>query len=198
MIRATTEVLNRLKGVKRGVSPTDWVSLCPSHQDKHRSLSISEKAGTLLLHCFSGCDGDAIVQALGLTWGDILNADNPRKPPPLARHREEPPPAETRRIPYGLTTPAGELVAVHTRIEYADGSKRFEWSRNGKLGLAGLAVADVPLWGLKRLAAFDYAADPNCSEPYVILCEGEKAALSLWERVIPAVGTATGASAAGV
>lgn len=201
----TIAVLNRLEGIKKG-SGDNWIAWCPAHADKgskQRGLSVSEKQGTLVLHCFSGCDGDAILQAIGLTWGDVLNGERPAPTPRLrpsspATHRPTPSvpePTETGRIPFELTTPGGELVAVHTRIEYSDGSKRFTWSRNGKPNLDGLAVADVPLWGIAKVRDYDYEMDPHCTEPYVVLTEGEKAALSLWERGIPAVGTATGASA---
>ena len=196
MSPSTAKVLNLLRGVRGSSERRDWTAFCVGHDDRsQRSLSIRERDGKVILHCFTGCQTADIVKAMGLDWTDLFepDLDPPRGP---AAKPKGPPPTETRRIPYGLTTPAGELVAVHTRIEYSDGSKDYRWSRNGKANLGGMAVADLPLWGLKRLAAYDYTSDPNCTEPYVILCEGEGPALSLCNRGLPAVGTATGAGTA--
>ena len=37
---------------------------CPAHAGEGASLSVTEKDGKILVHCFSGCDGDAVVSAL--------------------------------------------------------------------------------------------------------------------------------------
>ena len=40
------------------------IARCPAHDDRHPSLSIAERDGKLLLHCFAGCDYHDIVEAL--------------------------------------------------------------------------------------------------------------------------------------
>lgn len=52
------------------------VALCPVHDDRHPSLSISEQDGKLLVHCFAGCDQGTVWEALtvrGLVVGGDCN-----------------------------------------------------------------------------------------------------------------------------
>jgi hypothetical protein len=37
---------------------------CPSHQDKSPSLSVTAKPDRVLVHCFSGCEQQAVIAAL--------------------------------------------------------------------------------------------------------------------------------------
>jgi hypothetical protein len=55
---------------------------------------------------------------------------------------------------------------------------------DGDLGLNGLPLADLPLYGAERLGA----------SPLAVVCEGEKAVQSLLDRGVPALGTTCGAS----
>lgn len=57
-----TEILNQLKGVKKGGD--EWLALCPAHNDRIPSLSITEKEGKLLLHCHAGCSFEDIMAKL--------------------------------------------------------------------------------------------------------------------------------------
>ncbi len=49
-----------------------WMACCPAHADKSPSLSIKDWGDKLTLHCFAGCDTVSIINALGLTWGDLF------------------------------------------------------------------------------------------------------------------------------
>ena len=52
-----------------------YIDICPAHDDKNPSLSITEtKGGKLLLHCFSGCSFDEIIAAAGLSSGQFTRA----------------------------------------------------------------------------------------------------------------------------
>lgn len=83
---------------------------------------------------------------------------------------------------------AGQIIAYHVRHEAPDGSKRFTWELpDGTVGLNGIKVADLPLFG--AAAAHRWDAD----EP-VVVCEGEKDALAVTKAGYQAVGTITGAS----
>ena len=49
-----------------------WMACCPAHDDGTPSLSIRElDDGRVLLHCFTGCAVEAILDAVGLQFGDL-------------------------------------------------------------------------------------------------------------------------------
>jgi hypothetical protein len=41
-----------------------WTARCPAHKDRGPSLSICEKNGKVLVHCFAGCSQRAVIEAL--------------------------------------------------------------------------------------------------------------------------------------
>jgi len=57
------EILIKLDAVRR--QGDGWIALCPAHNDHHPSLSIRERNGKLLLHCFAGCSFEDVLSALG-------------------------------------------------------------------------------------------------------------------------------------
>jgi hypothetical protein len=57
-------VLTRLQKVRK--SGAEWQALCPAHNDKHPSLSVTPGDGKILLYCHAGCTLEAIIAALGL------------------------------------------------------------------------------------------------------------------------------------
>jgi hypothetical protein len=61
-----------------------WMSRCPAHPDRERSMSLRlADDGRLLVNCFAGCRTDAIVAALGLELRDLF----PGAAAPRARRR---------------------------------------------------------------------------------------------------------------
>ena len=61
------ELLDRLEKV-RPTGKDKWVACCPVHGDKNPSMSVAEKDGRVLCHCFScGANGLEVIQALGLS-----------------------------------------------------------------------------------------------------------------------------------
>lgn len=61
---------------KVGTTPTGWIALCPSHEDRHPSLSITESdEGHVLLNCFAGCRTEDICSAIGLREADLFEHD---------------------------------------------------------------------------------------------------------------------------
>ncbi len=71
----TKDILDALRDA--GGTPkqngSGWMANCPSHDDKHASLSISAgDDGRTLLKCHAGCATTAIVKALGLGMQDLF------------------------------------------------------------------------------------------------------------------------------
>ena len=74
------KVLSLLGRVKR--SRKGWVARCPAHEDRHPSLSVGVgEDGRVLLHCYAGCEVEAVVAALGLQMADLY-PDGRTTPPP--------------------------------------------------------------------------------------------------------------------
>lgn len=66
--------LSQLEKVKR-TGNGRWVACCPAHEDRSPSLSIKEcDDGTVLMHCFGGCDAHSVLGALGMAFDDLYPA----------------------------------------------------------------------------------------------------------------------------
>ena len=175
-----SNILGRLRDV-RG-SDGRFTAFCPAHSDRReRSLSISEgDDGRVLVKCHAGCDFDAIRQALGVDAGAFFKAKSIPTP-------ESAPRKVSRTTRYPIVDAEGATVAEHVREDGANGSKKVWWCRDGKNGLGGLSVEDLPLYGLPRLLSAQ-------EHRRVVVTEGEKAADALNDAGILAVGTVTGAA----
>lgn len=77
-------VRSRLEKVRQR-QPGQWSARCPAHADKGPSLSVRETPeGSVLLHCFAGCEAAEIVAAMGLSMNDLFpprdkSANAPKK-----------------------------------------------------------------------------------------------------------------------
>jgi hypothetical protein len=92
---------------------------------------------------------------------------------------------------YELRDEAGQLVAVHCRLNMSDGTKRMWYERNGQKTLGGMPPAELPLYNLGALIEDVFATKP------IILVEGEKATdalRALGGEAVVALGTACGAA----
>jgi hypothetical protein len=79
----------------------------------------------------------------------------------------------------------GDVVAIHKRRELPDGKKALSWHLpDGRVGLDGMPVRDLPLYGIHALGA----------DATVLLVEGEKSRDALAAIGLPAVATVTGAA----
>lgn len=94
--------------------------------------------------------------------------------------------SEVRRTTYEIRNAEGRLVAKHRRLDHPDDAKVLWWEKDGKKGLNGTPLADLPLYGSELVS--DLGEDE-----IVVLVEGEKARDALEDAGIPAVGTVTGA-----
>jgi putative DNA primase/helicase len=73
---ALERVLARLRSARQRGSK--WTALCPAHEDREPSLSITAKNGKVLLHCHAGCPTEDVVAALGLSMADLFDEERPR------------------------------------------------------------------------------------------------------------------------
>lgn len=67
------DFINRLTGAKK--TGKGFVALCPAHDDKNPSLSVSNGGGKILLKCHAGCTPEAIVRAMGLSMKDLFTGN---------------------------------------------------------------------------------------------------------------------------
>lgn len=157
-------VLGLLEGVKQ--SGSGFQAKCPAHDDRVASLSIGDgDDGRALVHCKAGCQTTDVCNAIGLTVSDLFETN-------------------TRRF----RVVGGTHTYRHVRKDKPDGDKDIYWETDGKPGLNGMKLEDLPLYGLSSLEGASTSST-------VYLCEGEKAAQALIDRGLYAVGTVTGASA---
>lgn len=68
---ATAEpLLQRLEGVQK--AGNGWRARCPSCGGRSRKVSVTERDGRVLLHCFGGCRAIEVLEAVGLGWQDVM------------------------------------------------------------------------------------------------------------------------------
>jgi len=188
------EFLLRLEGVKK--MKDGYIARCPAHEDRNPSLSITERDGKILLHCFAGCTPDEIVSALGLEMKDLftdgeegkamrqtddkgltLEEYSEAKKLPLeflrslgVREMQDGDGKSYLAIPYPPDPDARERgIAWRYRFSL-EGDNRFGWQRGTKPRLYGT-------WRKE-----------NKESENIILVEGESDAQTLWYVGVPALG----------
>ena len=81
-----SQILGQLANVRK--SGSGWTALCPAHEDKRNSLSITEGSDSrILVKCFAGCTFEKICAAKGWNLSDLFpqsngNGNGSRKPSP--------------------------------------------------------------------------------------------------------------------
>jgi 5S rRNA maturation endonuclease (ribonuclease M5) len=53
--------LDQLENVKK-IGENQYSAKCPNHDDRNNSLTISEREGKILVHCFAGCEFEEIMK----------------------------------------------------------------------------------------------------------------------------------------
>jgi len=97
------QILASLEKVK-ATSSNQWKALCPAHDDKMPSLSISENEDKILLHCHAGCTAEQIVTALGMSMSDLFKCET---------EYVNPNPIQTRENSHKSRVCLGDIVAEY-------------------------------------------------------------------------------------
>lgn len=163
--RISAEVVARaLHGKRTG---SGWSCKCPAHDDRHASLSITEKDGKLLWMCHAGCDQESVQDAmagLGLirkpSSGRKNGADHPAMKK-VAAKKENPEPAGRIVASYDYVDATAQLLFQVVRFE----PKTFRQRRPNGAGWS---------WGLGQTKPIIYRLPEVLVAPTVLISEGEK------------------------
>jgi len=181
------------------------MALCPAHDDHDPSLSVSEgDGGKVILHCFAGCELEAILDAAGLGWSDLFPASSK-----VGGEGYYPPPENVGNVgtPRGCTI-ADYSAAKDLPIEVLKGLAvseianyngapavrfgylnqddeevcvRFRVSLDGSPKIKTRKGDKATLYGLWKL-------EEAREKEHVIAVEGESDTQTLWHHGFPAVG----------
>jgi hypothetical protein len=136
------KLLARLEGVKQN-GQDKWVACCPSHDDKHPSLSLKEGSdGVVLLKCWAGCNAAEIVGAVGLELHDLF---------PKNEHFDHYTKQKIERRPWSSSDVLRALIFEVTVVAVVA----------GKLKNAGLSPEDSARFSLAIQRLFAGAAGVN-------------------------------------
>lgn len=81
------ETLIERLGARR--SGREWRASCPNCNAGSSAVSIEEKEGRIVIHCFSCRDNNAILAAIGMTWRDVLSGTESGEYTPIQREDDE-------------------------------------------------------------------------------------------------------------
>lgn len=80
---------------------------CPAHEDRTASFGFWQGNRGVVIKCLAGCENAAILDALGLTWGDLFDESRGRDYVPV---RERP---WDRSVPFDPRRLEGDGFARH-------------------------------------------------------------------------------------
>lgn len=77
---SATDILERISKY-RATGQGEWMAVCPAHNDRSPSLSITELPDTrVLLHCHAGCGTLDVLTAIGLSWDAVMPPEKHPQP----------------------------------------------------------------------------------------------------------------------
>lgn len=144
--------------------------VCPAHDDKQASLSITVEDDKILLNCFAGCSFDNIINSVNLKKSDLFKDNKPVE-------------KEKKKLvkTYIYTDEKGNPAHYVNRYE----PKSFS---QGKI------VDNKKIAGLKDATLYPYNLVNVINSNYVIIVEGEKDADNLIKYGFVATTTVGGAN----
>lgn len=195
------EFLQRFRAAAT-TEPDNWFANCPAHRDENASLNIKIKDGKVLLHCFAGCQPEAIVAAAGLKMRDLFldeTSPQPTAPPRYGLTLEEY--ATAKKLPVEFLKSLGLADGQHQsktgkvhpglRIGYW-GEKQEARCLRWRMAIAKNTGADGRdnrfLWEKgAKLCLYGLWRQPK-DKKEIILVEGESDCHTLWYNDYPALG----------
>ncbi len=73
---ATIDLILSKLGKVKAAGAGKWKACCPAHADRDPSLSVREAVdGTILLHCWAGCETREVLAAIGFELRDLFPGD---------------------------------------------------------------------------------------------------------------------------
>lgn len=189
-------VLGKLSQVKP-VSNSQWMALCPAHDDRTPSLSIGRgEDGCVLLRCHAGCTPQIIADVIGLKMTDLFpktrNGTNAHDGHGRARRAKKSnprpfPTAEAAIAAYqGSRKLRGVTVKQHV-YDHDDIVLRFRFTDERSKEIRPISKIDAG-WvqkakkGQRKL----YRVDELPETGLVVFAEGEECADAFWSIGIPA------------
>lgn len=169
MFKNIQEFLSLLNKVRQ-TAPNQYMACCPAHEDKNPSLSIKFDSGKILLHCFTGCPLEDILNSLNITQSDLCYESD------LIKSKSG---KSTVYIYYNAD---GTLAYKKVRIDRENGTKAFYFIKpNGEKNMKGVQKI---LYNLPAVIGADT----------VYLVEGEKCAEAVIKQGHTATTLCTGAN----
>lgn len=171
---SANDIAQRFGGQKFKKQGKGFRMLCPAHDDRNPSLSVTDGDKGTVLYCHAGCKAEAIAAAWGLKLSDLF-----RDPP-------SPQVANTRYFPYIRD---GETVFTVKRIDYTNAPKDIKQMSGGSYKLPPTLKDEGsrPLYKLPELL--------DAPDAPVLVVEGEPHCDRLHPTIV-AVTTSQGAGKA--
>lgn len=122
------EILNHLDKVKKTAS--GYIACCPVHNDRNPSMSVTEKDGVVLMHCFScGANGLDVANSLQISpsalFTDVMM-----------------PVTMTRRLKSDLQTDA-YVISIYESTKQSNGRLTYNDFKRYKLARERIKVLDA-------------------------------------------------------
>lgn len=157
--------------------------LCPAHDDREASLTVSKGDKGTVIHCHAGCDISNILEAVGLQKKDLFFNNDAQ---PVERWRRYVENRENRTIQavYHYHSPSGDYAFTRLRLS---GKKFIYGKMDGErfnYGLGGKSRKTIPAVYCKSLKALQKAIAEGKT---IFYCEGEKDVETLYSRGYVAV-----------
>lgn len=174
------QVANILGNAKRAGS--GWLTKCPAHDDKHASLTLSDKDGKLLWNCKTGCAQTSVLDALkrlGLLEKSISSAG-------VSKKKEKKEVIETHECSYNYTDEDGKLLFRVHRYKTNDPENPKTFKQQTADGAWKLGSTRRVLYNLKSVLKAKELGNT------IYLVEGEKDADNLIARGFCATTNSSG------